>query len=81
MQPGIFIGFGIWAIFLLFAAVFVVRRLLWRVRRRGFRPSGYAFGDAMQRLDVLSQPQIRYVVEKKQAEPAEDDEEGAPPTV
>ena len=59
------IGAGVYGAFLLFALILVTRRLMWRVRRKGFRPSGRAFGDAMQRLQIFAQPEIRWVVEKK----------------
>ena len=79
MNLAVVIGAGVYGAFLLFALIFVARRLVWRARRKGFRPSSVAFGDAMQRLQILAQPEIRWVVEKKESEDVMEDGQGDPP--
>lgn len=62
-----------YVICLLFALGFVGQRLLWRWRRKGFRPSGAAFGNALHELQTLAEPEVRYVIEERSEETAEDD--------
>ena len=62
---------------------FLWQRFLWRLRKRlglnpGFYPSTASLGDAFQSLQTLAQPQMTYVLEEKQEEPAEDDDAGGP---
>jgi hypothetical protein len=74
-----------------FALVFVLLvyyflfRSLWRLRRRlarkdsGFCPSPSALGMAFQRsLQAFYQPSVAYVIEAKQDEQADEDDDGDP---
>jgi len=69
---------GLYGFVCLVATVFIVQRLRWRICRRGFRPRGAALGNALHQLQVIAEPQIRYVVEEKEDEEAEDDDSGGP---
>jgi hypothetical protein len=65
------------------ACVFLFRRFLWRLKKRlgkepGFYPTTTSLGNAFQNLQVIAQPQVEHVLEEKQEEGAEDDDEGAP---
>lgn len=60
-------------------------RLLWRLRKRlrgkdsGFCPSSSALGTAFQRsLQAFYQPNVAYVLEAKENEQAEEDDDGDP---
>jgi hypothetical protein len=73
-------------VILLAGVVFCVRRFLWRRRKRlgkrnpGFFPTLTSAGNALQTLQVqiMAQPQAQYVLEEKQDDEAEDDDEGEP---
>ncbi|MGD0628048.1 MAG: hypothetical protein ABR987_01775 [Terracidiphilus sp.] len=63
---------------------YCLRRVLFRRRkhlgkgRRGFYPSAYALGLAFQFMQVFTRPSIAYVLEEKQKQEAEEDDEGDP---
>ena len=72
-----------------FAAVFTIfclQRYRWRRLKRkdkrksnwGFYPSSASMGNALQQLSVMALPQVKYVLEEKLNEDAEDDGEGGP---
>lgn len=69
---------GLYGFACVVAMIFVLQRLRWRICRRGFRPRGAALGNALHQLQMLAEPQIRYVVEEKEDEESEDDECGGP---
>ena len=69
---------GLYGFVCVAAMIFALQRLRWRICRRGFRPRGAALGNALHQLQVLAEPQIRYVVEEKEDEKADDDECGGP---
>lgn len=61
-----------------------LRRVLWRSRKRrgkgrlGFYPSAIALGLAFQIIQVYHRPSMAYVVEAKQKEEADADDNGDP---
>ena len=69
----------LWAMLVIFGVVFVVLRLVWRLRGRvGFYPSGAALGNALQRLQVMAQPEVRYVIREKESEDVDEEDSGDP---
>jgi hypothetical protein len=66
---------------------YLLRRALFRRRkrlgkgRRGFYPSAYAMGMALQFMQVFTRPSIAYVLEEKQKPEVEEDDEGDPETL
>jgi hypothetical protein len=65
--------------FLIGVAFFVQRYLaLRRKRKGGFYPSTASMGNALQELQRLTRPNVQYVLEEKQKEDKQDDEEGGP---
>jgi hypothetical protein len=66
---------------------YALRRVLFRRRkrlgrgRRGYYPSAIALGMAFQFMQVFTRPSIAYVLEEKQREEAEEDDEGDPETL
>jgi hypothetical protein len=59
------------------------RRAAWRRRGRkrfGYYPSAFAFGLALQFVQVFYRPSVDCVLEAKQDEAAEEDDEGDPET-
>ncbi len=84
-----FFAWSIWAMSLPFLAIvtilvhFLVRRALWRRRARrgkrlGFYPSTVALGMAFQFMQVFTRPSVAYVLEEKQKQDAEEDDNGDP---
>ncbi|MBS1799817.1 MAG: hypothetical protein JSS95_08335 [Acidobacteria bacterium] len=65
-------------VMLVFSIVFVWQRLRWRRRRQGFRPSIASLGNALHQLQVIAEPQMRYVIEEKLDEEMEEEESGGP---
>ena len=69
----------LWAVLAIFGVVFSVRRVVWMLRGRfGFYPSGAALGNALQRLQVIAQPEVRYVIREKEDESAVEVDSGDP---
>ena len=73
-------------VFLALAAlVFFFQRLLWKLRKRlgrtrlGFYPSGASLGNALHQLQIIAQPEVRYVIEEKLDESEADGEDDAGP--
>jgi hypothetical protein len=60
------------------SVVFLYQRWRWGRTRRGFRPSAVMLGNALQQLQVIAQPETRYVIEEKLDEDSEDEESGGP---
>ena len=66
---------------------YFLRRLLFRRCKRlrkgrlGFYPSAFALGMAFQFMQVFTRPSIAYVLEEKQKDEAEEDDEGDPETL
>jgi hypothetical protein len=66
----------------LILAHYLWRRGAWRRGRRlgrerlGYYPSAFAFGLALQFVQVFYRPSVDYVLEAKQEEAAEEDDEG-----
>ena len=85
-------GWCMYALALPFVAIVLIlfhyslRRVLFRRRkrrgkgRRGFYPSAYALGLAFQFMQVFTRPSVAYVLEEKQQQKAEEDDEGDPET-
>ena len=61
--------------------VLFVQRALWRWKKRtgkgmlGFCPSAAALGNALQVIQVIAQPHVKYVIEEKLEEPSDADDE------
>jgi hypothetical protein len=69
----------LWTVLAIFGVVFFVRRVVWRLRGRfGFYPSGAALGNALQRLQVIAQPEVRYVIRGKDDESVDGEDSGDP---
>ncbi|MGA9668866.1 MAG: hypothetical protein WBQ94_06635 [Terracidiphilus sp.] len=70
----------------LILAHYLWRRAAWRHGRRlgrkrlGYYPSAFAFGMALQFVQVFYRPSVDYVLETKRDEAAEEDDEGDPET-
>lgn len=85
-----FYAWSIWAMWLPLQAIvmilahFLVRRALWRRRarlskgRQGYYPSTVALGMALQFMQVFTRPSVAYVLNEKQKEEAEEDDNGDP---
>jgi hypothetical protein len=64
--------------------IFYLRRIGWslkkrlRIKRLGFRPSYVSLGNALQTLEVLTRPNVDYVLEQKYDEEADEDDQGDP---
>lgn len=86
-------GWCMYALALPFVAIVLIlihyslRRALFRRRkrlgkgRRGFYPSACALGLAFQFMQVFTRPSVAYVLEEKQKQEAEEDDEGDPETL
>ncbi|WP_446745162.1 hypothetical protein [Silvibacterium acidisoli] len=68
----------------LILAVFVFQRAKWRrnkglgKKRWGFYPSTTALGNAFQTLQLFAQPEVRYVLQEKETDDVEKDDEDDP---
>lgn len=66
------------------ACAFFYQRLRWRRRRRlgkhhlGFYPTAVFMGNALHHLEAIAQPQVKYVIEEKLDEEADDDDAASP---
>jgi hypothetical protein len=90
MNPNILGGWSLLASaapFLAIPALFLIfylRRIGWRrkkrqgIKRPGFCPSYVALGNALQTLEVLTRPNVDYVLEQKFDQDADEDDEGEP---
>lgn len=81
MDMGVYLT-PVWPLLLLIFFVMYVQRGLWRRRARrgirnpGFYPSYGSLGIALQTLQKMADPQALYVLEEKDADDVDDDEEG-----
>jgi hypothetical protein len=63
------------------ACALFIQRSLWRWRKRtgksrlGFYPTGAALGNALQTIQAIAQPQVKYFLEEKLEDPADEDDE------
>jgi hypothetical protein len=67
----------------LFTLLFLLQRARYRRKKRqgkrpGFSPSTAALGLALLSLQTLVQPDLHHSIEQRQADPAEEDDEGDP---
>jgi hypothetical protein len=68
----------------LILAYYVLRRAVWRQGKRlgwkslGYYPSSFALGMALQFTQVFHRPSMAYVLEARQNEDADEDDEGDP---
>lgn len=69
---------GLYGLVFVFAIVFTFQRLRWRISGRGYRPRGVMLGNALHQLQSIAEPQIQYVIEEKQDDSAEDEEDAGP---
>jgi len=60
--------------------VFFALRLLWWIRRRGFRPTYGALGNAFQELQSTAVPQVQYILQAERDEESKEnqDDDGGP---
>ncbi len=72
------LAIGLYGFVCVFSIVFAWQRLRWRARGRGFRPSGAMLGNALQQLQTIAEPLAQYVMEEKEDEEADDEDEGGP---
>lgn len=72
------------AFFLLFTAVFLLRRLQYRRKKaanpkhRGFYPSAAALALTLLSLQTIAQPDLHHAIEQRQTEAEDQDENGDP---
>ncbi len=71
----------LWMFCAAFGVVFLLLRLRHRLRMRrgktiGFYPSAAALGNALHTLQITAVPQIKYVMQEKEDEHAEDADSG-----
>jgi len=55
--------------------VFFALRLLWWIRRRGFRPTYGALGNAFQELQSTAVPQVQYILQAEREEESKEDQD------
>jgi hypothetical protein len=65
------------------AGAFFFQRFRWRCRKRrgrppGFYPTSTSMGNALQQLQATMEPQMKYVLEEKLDEEADEDDSGGP---
>jgi hypothetical protein len=80
---------GLFCFAALVTIAFFFQRYRWRRRKGkgksnwGFYPSAASMGNALQELSVLAQPQVEHILEEKQSEDTEEEDESGPkdPTV
>jgi len=60
--------------------VFFALRLLWWIRRRGFRPTYGALGNTFQELQSTAVPQVQYILQAERDEESKEnqDDDGGP---
>jgi hypothetical protein len=84
MTVNAFYGLCVIAMYLPFLAILLILchyfalRFRWRVFRRGFCPSALALGMAFQFMQIFHRPSTEYVLEAKQEEDADEDDNGDP---
>jgi hypothetical protein len=72
------------AVFCLFSAIILLQRAQWRRKNRSnkshrtFYPSTAAIGLALLTLQTLAQPDLHHSLEQRQAEPADEEDNGDP---
>ena len=65
-------------------AAYPLRRVAWKLckrfgkKRLGYYPTTFALGMAMQFMQVYHRPSVAYVLEVKQEQQVEEDDEGGP---
>ena len=55
--------------------VFFALRLLWWIRRRGFRPTYGALGNAFQELQSTAVPHVQYILQAERDEESKEDQD------
>ncbi len=85
MDFGLLFLAGLYAIAAVVTISFFYQRLRYKRRKRlgkskwGFYPGSASMGNALLQLSVVLQPQMQHIVEEKEVEDAEeDDDDGAP---
>jgi hypothetical protein len=80
----IFAGFIPFLAILVILLHYFLRRYLWRRRKRlgrsalGYYPTSFALGMALQFMQVYWRPSVEFVIEEKQREDADEDDDGDP---
>jgi F0F1-type ATP synthase membrane subunit b/b' len=80
----IFAGFIPFLAIIFILIHYFLRRFLWRRRKRlgksslGFYPTSFALGMALQFMQVYWKPSIDYVLQERQREEADEDDDGDP---
>ncbi len=72
------LAIGLYGLVCVFSIVFMWQRLRWRRTRRGYRPSGAMLGNALQHLQVIAEPQTQHVIEEKEDEAVDAEDDGGP---
>jgi hypothetical protein len=75
LENALVLGGALFVIIILI--VFFSLRLLWWVRRRGFRPTYGALGNAFQELQSIAVPQIEYILQAERKKETKEDEDNA----
>jgi hypothetical protein len=77
---GIFAGFIPFLAIIMILLHYSLRRVLWRLGKSnlGFYPSSFALGMALQFMQMYWKPSVSYVLEEKQDEEADEDDNGDP---
>lgn len=81
MNVDALISLGLWMFLCFVGLVFFLQRLRWKLGGRsrfGFYPSAGSLGNALQQLQVMAQPEVRYVLAEKLEEEADEDGSGDP---
>jgi hypothetical protein len=84
MDIDLIINGAFFALFVLFAAAFLLQRLRCRRKKganpnhRGFYPSATALSLALITLQTLAQPDLNHALEQRQTEAEDQDENGDP---
>jgi hypothetical protein len=79
---GLLVGFWLFIVFV--GCAFFFQRFRWRRRKRlgrrhlGFYPSSTSMGNALQQLQIFTQPRAEYVLQEKFDEDADEDDVGGP---
>ena len=75
-----FLAFCFWAFIAVVGGIALIqrRRARGRKSRFGFYPNAVLLGNALQQLQLIAQPKVKYVIEEQMDEEADEDESGDP---
>lgn len=72
------LAIGLYGFVCVFSVVFMWKRRRWRRSGSGFRPSVASLGNALHQLQAIAEPQIRHVIEEKDDDALDDENDGGP---